>query len=223
MAMKRRRSFNLKSFLAKAGKGRSIGEYSRGQIVFSQGDRADAVFYLKSGKVKSTIVANNGKKAIVAIMGPHQFFGEKCLAGHARRMSTAEALTESVVLRLERAAIRRVIHRQPVFADMFITRLLDRTVRIESDLTNHLCHSSEERLARLLLLLAHFDEERKQKPRIAKISQETLASMIGTTRSRVSYFMNKFRKLGLIAYKSGMEDGIEVRVQLLNAALQDQS
>jgi CRP-like cAMP-binding protein len=221
MAIKLRRSFNSKS-LAKVGKGLSIDEHSKGQIVFSQGDRADAVFYLKSGKVKSTIVAKNGKEAIVAIIGPQEFFGESCLARHPRRMSTVETLVGSVVARMEKKAIRRMIHQQPAFADMLIGRLLDRTVRIEADLADHLCNSSEKRLARLLLLLANFGKKAKQKRKIARISQETLASMIGTTRSRVSFFMNKFRKQGLVDYNGDSEDGIEVHSSLLDAILHEQ-
>jgi CRP-like cAMP-binding protein len=222
MAIKLRRSFDPKSYLAKVGKGRRIDEHCKGQIVYSQGDRADAVYYLKSGKVKSTIVANNGKEAIVAIIGPQEFFGESCLAGHARRMSTVETLVSSVVARMEKKAIRRIILQQPTFVDMLIARLLDRTVRIEADLADQLCNSSEKRLARLLLLLANFGNKAKQKRKIARISQETLAAMIGTTRSRVSFFMNKFRKLGLIDYNGDSGGGIEVHSLLLDDFLHEQ-
>ena len=220
MTTKPRQAFNPESFLAKVGKGRSIDTYHKGQVIFAQGGRGDRVFYLQSGRVKSTIIANNGKEAIVAIMGTGQFFGEKCLAGYARRMSTAETLTECVIVRLDKTVILHLIHQQPAFADMVITRLLDRTIRIEADLTDHLCNSSEKRLARLLLLLAGIDKKRKRKSIIAKVDQQTLAAMIGTTRSRVSFFMNKFRKLGLIGYDGSIENGIEVHASLLNVVLQ---
>ena len=198
MAIKRRPSFNPKSFLAKVGEGRSIGTYRKDQIVFSQGDPADAVFYIQKGKVKVTVVSEQGKEAVVAILGTNEFFGEGCLAGQAQRIATVATMTESVIVRLEKAAIVRVIHQEPAFSEMFIAHLLGRTIRVEADLVDQLFNSSEKRLARLLLLLANFGKEGKPEPIIAKISQETLAEMIGTTRSRVSFFMNKFRKLGFI-------------------------
>jgi CRP/FNR family cyclic AMP-dependent transcriptional regulator len=219
MTIKRRRSFNPKSLLAKVGDRGSVVRYCKGQIVFSQGDRANAVFYLQSGNVKSTITTNSGKKAVVAIHSATEFFGETCLAGHARRISTAESLTDSVVLRLELKGIHSLIHQEPTFADMFIGGLLDRNIRIEADLTDQLCNSSERRLARLLLLLANFGKKNgKPKSIVANISQETLAAMVGTTRSRVSYFMNKFRKQGLIDYNGT----IKVHGFLLKSALDDQ-
>ena len=198
MAAKRRPSFDPKSFLAKVGEGRSIGKYRKDQIVFSQGDPADAVFYIQKGKVKVTVVSEQGKEAVVAILGADEFFGEGCLAGQAQRIATVATMTESVIVRLEKAAIVRVIHQEPAFSEMFIAHLLGRTIRVEADLVDQLFNSSEKRLARLLLLLANFGKEGKPEPIIAKISQETLAEMIGTTRSRVSFFMNKFRKLGFI-------------------------
>ena len=200
MAIKRRPSFNSKSFLAKVGEGRSIGKYRKDQIVFSQGDPADAVFYIQKGKVKVTVVSEQGKEAVVAILGTDEFFGEGCLAGQAQRIATVTTMTDSVIVRLEKAAIVRVIHQEPAFSEMFIAHLLGRTIRVEADLVDQLFNSSEKRLARLLLLLANFGKEGKPEPMIAKISQETLAEMIGTTRSRVSFFMNKFRKLGFIDY-----------------------
>jgi CRP/FNR family transcriptional regulator, cyclic AMP receptor protein len=212
IAMKRRLSFDPKSFLAKIGEGRSIDTYHKGRIVFSQGDPAVAVFYIQKGKVKVTVVSEQGKEAVVAILGTNDFFGEGCLAGQKQRTATAAAITESVVVRLEKATILRVIHQEPAFAEMFIAHLLGRTIRVEADLVDQLFNSSEKRLARLLLLLANFGKEDKPGPMIAKISQETLAEMIGTTRSRVSFFMNKFRKLGFIDYKGG----IEVHSSLLN-------
>jgi CRP-like cAMP-binding protein len=175
------------------GEGRGIGEYHKGEIVFSQGDPADAVFYIQSGKVKVTVVSEQGKEAVVAMLGTNDFFGEGCLAGQAQRIATVATMTDSVIVRLEKAAIVRVIHREPAFSEMFIAHLLSRAIRVEADLVDQLFNSSEKRLARLLLLLANFGKEEKPEPILAKISQETLADMIGTTRSRVSSFMNKFR------------------------------
>jgi CRP/FNR family cyclic AMP-dependent transcriptional regulator len=222
MAIKRRPKFNPKSFLAKVGEGRSIGKYRKDQIVFSQGEPADAVFYLQKGKVKVTVVSEQGKEAVVAILGTDEFFGEGCLAGQAQRMATVATMTDSVIVRLEKAAIVRVIHQEPAFSEMFIAHLLGRTIRVEADLVDQLFNSSEKRLARVLLLLANFGKEGKPEPIIAKISQETLAEMIGTTRSRVSFFMNKFRKLGLIDYDGGIDGGIEVHSSLLNVVLHEQ-
>jgi CRP/FNR family cyclic AMP-dependent transcriptional regulator len=222
MATKHRRSFNLKSFFSKVGNGRSIGRYRKGQVVFSQGDTGDAVFYVQKGKVKITVVSEQGKEAIVAILGTDDFFGEGCLAGQAQRISTVTAMTDCVVERLERSAIVRLIHEEAAFSEMFIAHLLGRTIRVEADLVDQLFNSSEKRLARMLLLLANFGKDSKPEPIIAKISQETLAEMIGTTRSRVSFFMNKFRELGFIAYNGGLEGGIEIHSSLLNAVLHDQ-
>ena len=219
MAIKRRASFNPKAFLAKVGEGRSIGAYRKDQTVFSQGDPADAVFFLQNGKVKVTVVSEQGKEAVVAFLGPNDFFGEGCLAGQARRIATVATMTDSVVVRLEKAAIVRVIHQEPAFSEMFIAHLLSRTIRVEADLVDQLFNSSEKRLARLLLLLANFGKDGKPEPIIAKISQETLAEMIGTTRSRVSFFMNKFRKLGFIHYNG---DGVEVHSSLLNVVLHEE-
>jgi len=218
MAIKRRPSFDPKSFLAKVGEGRTIGKYRKDQIVFSQGDPADAVFYIQRGKAKVTVISEQGKEAVVAILGADEFFGEACLAGQAQRIATVATMTDSVIMRLERAAVVRVIHEEPAFAEIFIAHLLGRTIRVEADLVDQLFNSSEKRLARMLLLLANFGKEGKPEPIIAKISQETLAEMIGTTRSRVSFFMNRFRKLGFIAYNGG----IEVHSSLLNVVLHDQ-
>ena len=219
MAIKRRSSFNSTSFLAKVGEGRSVGKYRKGQVVFSQGDAGDAVFYVQKGKVKFTVVSEQGKEAVVAILGTDDFFGEGCLAGQVQRISTVTAMTDSVIARIEKAAIIRVIHQQPTFAEMFIAHLLARTIRVEADLVDQLFNSSEKRLARMLLLLANFGKESKPEPIIAKISQETLAEMIGTTRSRVSFFMNKFRELGFIDYNGS---GVEIHSSLLNVVLHDQ-
>ena len=218
MAIKSRPPFDPKSFLAMVGEGRSIGEYHKDEIVFSQGDPADAVFYIQSGKVKVTVVSEQGKEAVVAMLGTNDFFGEGCLAGQARRIATVATMMDSVIVRLEKAAIVRVIHREPAFSEMFIAHLLARAIRVEADLVDQLFNSSEKRLARLLLLLANFGKDEKPEPILAKISQETLADMIGTTRSRVSFFMNKFRKLGFIDYNGG----IEVHSSLLNVVLHDE-
>jgi CRP-like cAMP-binding protein len=218
VATKSRPSFNPKSFLAKVGEGRSIGEYRKDEIVMSQGDAADAVFYIQSGKVKLTVVSEQGKEAIVAMLGTNDFFGEGCLAGQVQRIATVATMTDSVIVRLEKAAIVCVIQQEPTFSGMFIAHLLARAIRVEADHVDQLFNSSEKRLARLLLLLANFGKEAKPEPILAKITQENLADMIGTTRSRVSFFMNKFRKLGLIDYKRG----IEVHSSLLNVVLHDE-
>ena len=206
------------AFLAKVGEGRSIGNYGVDQAVFRQGDIADAVFYLQAGKVKLAVVSEQGKEAVVAILTPHVFFGEGCLAGQPKRMATATAMAPSVIVRLEKAAILEVIHKEPAFSELFIAHLLERSIRVEADLVDQLFNSSEKRLARVLLLLANFGKDGTPEPVIAKISQETLAQMIGTTRARVSFFMNKFRKLGFIEYNGG----IEVHSSLLNVVLHDQ-
>ncbi len=222
MASAHRPPFNPKTFLAKVGEGRSIAKYRKNQIVYSQGDAADAVFYIRSGKVKVSVVSEQGKEAVIAILGADEFFGEKCVSGQLRRMATATVLTDSIILRLVKAAIIRVIQQEPVFAELFIAHLLDRSARVEADLVDQLFNSSEKRLARVLLLLAHFGKDEKPQPMIAKISQETLAEMVGTTRARVSFFMNKFRKLGLIDYNGESEGGIAIHSSLLNAVLHEQ-
>jgi CRP/FNR family cyclic AMP-dependent transcriptional regulator len=218
MATKSPPPFDPKSFLAVVGEGRSIGEYPKDAIIFSQGDPADAVFYIQSGKVKVTVVSEQGKEAVVAMLGTNDFFGEGCLAGQALRMATVAAMTDSVIVRLEKAAIVHLLRQEPAFSGMFIAHLLSRTIRVEADLIDQLFNSSEKRLARLLLLLANFGKEEKPEPILAKISQATLADMIGTTRSRVSSFMNKFRKLGFIDYNGC----IEVHSSLLNVVLHDE-
>jgi CRP/FNR family transcriptional regulator, cyclic AMP receptor protein len=222
LATKSKPSFDPKSFLAMVGEGRGVGTYRKGQLIFSQGDAADAVFYIQEGKVKVTVVSEQGKEAVVAILEVNDFFGEGCLAGQAQRISTVVTMTDCVIARLEKAAIVRVIHEEPAFSEMFIAHLLGRSIRVEADLVDQLFNSSEKRLARLLLLLANFGKEGKPEPIIAKMSQETLADMIGTTRSRVSYFMNKFRKLGFIDYNGDYDGGIAVHSSLLNAVLHEQ-
>lgn len=218
MSRARKPAFDIEAFLAKTGGGRSVLEYANGKVVFSQGDLADAVFYIQEGRANLRVNSEQGKEAIVALLDAGSFFGEGCLAGQERRMATAVTVTKSVIMRLEKAAIVRVIHEEPDFAEMFIAHLLDRAIRVEADLVDQLFNSSEKRLARLLLLLANFGQESSPEPMIAKISQETLAQMIGTTRARVSVFMNKFRDLGLIEYNGG----IKIHNSLLNVILHDE-
>jgi CRP-like cAMP-binding protein len=218
MNRKTRLPFDPKVFLSKVNGGRSISDYPKDKIVFRQGDPANAVFYIESGKVKKTVVSEQGKEAVVALLGSGDFFGEGCLAGEALRLSTVSTLNKCVIARMTKADITRVIHEEPTFAELFISHLLARNSRVEEDLVDQLFNSSEKRLARTLLLLANFGKEGRPEPIIAKISQETLAEMIGTTRSRVSFFMNKFRELGLISYNGS----IEVHSSLLNVVLHDQ-
>ena len=210
--------FDPKVFLTKINGGRTITDYRQNQIVYEQGSPADSVFYIQKGKTKITVVSEQGKEAVVAVLGAGDFFGEGCLAGQPLRMATVTALTECVIVRLEKASIIRVIHEEPSFAELFISHLLNRNIRVEENLVDQLFNSSEKRLARTLLLLANFGKENSEpEPILAKISQETLAEMIGTTRSRVSLFMNKFRQLGLIDYNGH----IEVHRSLLNVVLHE--
>ena len=188
--------FDPKAFLANVGEGRTILKALEGKVFFSQGDPADALFYIQGGKVKVTTLSSHGKEAVVSILGPGDFFGEGSLAGQPLRISTVTAIADSSVARLQKAAVIRVLHEQPAFSELFMTYLLARNIRMEADLIDQLFNSSEKRLARLLLLLANFGKDGKPQPVLAKISQETLAEMIGTTRSRVSSFMNKFRRMG---------------------------
>jgi len=217
MTRKAKLPFDPKVFLAKVNGGQRVSDYRKDQIVFRQGDPADAVFYIQSGKAKKTVVSEQGKEAVVALLGPDDFFGEGCLAGEALRLSSVTALTKCVIARISKADITRVIHEEPAFAELFISHLLARNSRVEEDLVDQLFNSSEKRLARTLLLLANFCKEGPPDPIIAKVSQETLAEIIGTTRSRVSFFMNKFRKLGLIDYNGS----IEIHSSLLNVVLRD--
>jgi CRP/FNR family cyclic AMP-dependent transcriptional regulator len=210
-------AFDPKVFLSKVSGGQTVSEYQKNQIVYSQGDPADSVFYIQTGKVKKTVFSEQGKEAVVAIMGAGDFFGEGCLAGQALRLATVRTMTECVIARLAKKDITRVIHQEPAFAELFISHLLARNSRVEEDLVDQLFNSSEKRLARILLLLANFGKEGQPEPVLAKISQETLAEMIGTTRSRVSFFMNKFRKLGLIDYNGK----IEIHPALLNVVLHE--
>jgi CRP/FNR family transcriptional regulator, cyclic AMP receptor protein len=218
MKRKVKSPFDPKVFLSKVNGGRAISEYRKDKTIFRQGDPSDAVFYIQSGKVKTTVVSEQGKEAVVALLGNGDFFGEGCLTGQPQRLATVSALTECVIVRISKTDITRVIHEEPAFAELFISHLLARNSRVEEDLVDQLFNSSEKRLARTLLLLANFGKEGRPEPIIAKVSQETLAEMIGTTRSRVSFFMNKFRKLGLIDYNGS----IEVHSSLLNVVLRDQ-
>jgi CRP/FNR family cyclic AMP-dependent transcriptional regulator len=215
---KRKQPFNVKTFLATVNGGRTVSRYQKNQTVFSQGDLADAVFYVQDGKVKVTVLSDLGKEAIVAIHGKEDFFGEGCLTGQPRRLATVAAMTESVIMRLDKEAMVRVLHDEPAFSEMFLSYILTRNARVEADLVDQLFNSSEKRLARLLLILANFGKEGKPEPVIAKISQEMLAEMIGTTRSRVSVFMNKFRQLGFVEYNGG---DLKVHTSLLNMILHE--
>ena len=197
--------FDPKVFLSKVGGGRTVSKYTKGEIVYRQGDPANSVFYVQTGKVKKTLLSEQGKEAVVAVFGTGDFFGERCLAGQARRFATVSTITESAIMQIPKAKIVEVVYKEPAFAELFIAHLLARNGRIEADLVDQLFNSSEKRLARTLLLLANFGKEGAPEPILAKISQQTLAEMIGTTRSRVSAFMNKFRQLGLIDYNGNIE------------------
>jgi CRP/FNR family transcriptional regulator, cyclic AMP receptor protein len=201
--------------LTKVGEGKTISEYQKNQVVFSQGEVADAVFYIQKGKIKLTVVSERGKEAVVGVLEPGHFFGEGCLNGHLLRVTTATAVGQSLITRIAKAAMIATLHDEPKFSELFMADLLSRNSRIEEDLIDQLFNSSEKRLARILLLLANFGTESTPKPIVGKFSQETLAEMIGTTRSRVSFFMNKFRKLGYIEYNGKLE----IRSSLLNVVL----
>jgi CRP/FNR family cyclic AMP-dependent transcriptional regulator len=216
-APKRYPTFDPKTFLARVSNGRSVASYRRKQAIFSQGDPADAVFYVQKGRVKLSVVSKQGKEAVVALLGADEFFGEGCLAGQPLRISTATATEDTTVFRLRKKAMVRLLRTDPRFSELFTTHLLSRNIRFEEDLVDQLFNSSEKRLARVLLLLAHFGKDGKKEPVIPKISQETLAGMIGTTRSRVSHFMNKFRRLGFIDYNGGLL----VHSSLFNIVLYD--
>ncbi len=211
-------SFNPQAFLSAVGVGRTVGKYRRNQRVFSQGDRANSVFYVQKGKIKLTVISERGKEAVIALLGKDEFCGEGCLSGQPLRMATATAMVECEIMRIEKAALTGVLHEQPAFSELFVAHLLARTIRVEADLVDQLFNSSEKRLARALLLLANFGKEGKPEPITTKVSQETLADMIGTTRARVSFFMNKFRKLGFISYNGKLE----VHSSLLSVVLYDQ-
>jgi CRP/FNR family transcriptional regulator, cyclic AMP receptor protein len=210
-------AFDPKAFVATVGDGKTILEFQRDQTIFTQGDAADTIFYIQKGRVKVIVVSEQGKEAVVGIFGPNQFFGEGCMNGHSVRIATTTAMEYCLITSITKTAMLATLHDQPKFSEMFMAYLLTRNSRIEEDLIDQLFNSSEKRLARLLLLLANFGKEGSPQPISPNISQETLAEMIGTTRSRVSFFMNKFRKLGLISYNGK----IEVHSSLLNAVLYD--
>ena len=210
-------TFDSHTFLAKVGTGRTLVAYQEQSSIFTQGEAADAVFYIQEGQVKLSVVSEQGKEVVIAILEAQTFFGEGCLAGQPLRMATATALTDCSLMRIEKPAMIGVLHAEPAFSELFMAYLLSRNSRIEADLIDHLFNSSEKRLARVLLLLAHFGKEGKTEPVIPQISQETLAEMIGTTRSRVNFFLNKFRKLGFIDYNGDLR----VHSSLLNVVLHD--
>jgi CRP/FNR family cyclic AMP-dependent transcriptional regulator len=212
-----RKRFDSSTFLSKVGKGRTIVPCRKGQVIFRQGDPAESVFYVQNGRIKLTVISERGKEAVVAVLNPDSFFGEGCLNGQALRLFTAAALTEAAVLRIAKKEMLRVLQNEPAFAARFMSYLLERNTRVEEDLVDQLFNSSEKRLARVLLLLANFGKDREPEPILPKISQEMLAEMVGTTRSRVSFFMNKFRKLGFIQYN----DTLEIHNSLLNVVLRD--
>ena len=215
------RGFDPDTFLATIGDGRKIVSVPKKQMIFVQGDGADAVFYIQKGKVRLTVVSTAGKEATIAIVGEGNFFGEGSLAGQILRMGSAAAMTDCELLRVDKKAMMEALHREHAFSDMFVAYLLARNIRYEEDLVDQLFNSSEKRLARVLLLLAHFGKEGVPETVVPKISQETLAEMVGTTRSRVSFFMNRFRKLGFIHYAGGVEGGLQVHSSLLNVVLHD--
>ena len=215
------KKFDLKVFLAGAGKGRTLTDYAKNQHIFLQGSPADGIFYIQKGKIKLTVISKQGKEAVVAILGAGDFFGEGCLAGQALRMASATTMLECSILRIEKAGTIRLLHDQPAFSELLLHHMLSRNIRIEEDLVDQLFNSSEKRLARVLLLLANFGKEGDPSLVIPKISQETLAEIVGTTRSRVSFFMNRFRKLGFIQYSGQNDSGLEVHSSLLNIILHD--
>jgi len=217
-AAKKRRDFDPHAFLATIGEGRRLVCFPTNQPIFTQGDAADAVFYIQEGKVRLTVVSESGKEATLGILSEGGFFGEGCLAGQPLRMGSATAMTDCELLRIDKKAMMLALHREHTFSDLFVAYLLARNIRYEEDLVDQLFNSSEKRLARILLLLAHFGKEGARETVIPKISQQTLAEMIGTTRSRVSFFMNRFRKLGFVDYG---ESGLQVHSSLLNVILHD--
>jgi CRP/FNR family transcriptional regulator, cyclic AMP receptor protein len=219
--LKKIRDFDPNTFLATIGEGRKNLVVSKKQLIFAQGDAADAVFYVQKGRVKLTVVSKVGREATIGILGEKNFFGEGALAGQSLRMGTAAAMTDCEVQRIEKKAMVAALHREHAFSDLFVAYLLARNIRYEEDLVDQLFNSSEKRLARVLLLLAHFGKEGVPETVVPKISQETLAEMVGTTRSRVSFFMNRFRKLGFIHYAGGIEGGLQVHSSLLNIVLHD--
>jgi len=216
---RKNRAFDPMEFLATIGEGRKVVPFPKKQAIFAQGDAADSIFYIQEGKVRLTVVSQIGKEATLGILSEGDFFGEGGLAGQPLRMGSATAMTDCELLQIDKKAMMLALHREHTFSDLFVAYLLARNIRYEEDLVDQLFNSSEKRLARILLLLAHFGKEGVPEAVIPKISQETLADMIGTTRSRVSFFMNKFRKLGFVDYNGG--SGLQVHSSLLNVVLHD--
>jgi CRP/FNR family transcriptional regulator, cyclic AMP receptor protein len=213
--------FNAQAFLQSAGLAKKIIEYGRDETIFSQGDSCDSVMYIQRGGVKLSVLSKTGREAVVAMLGPGDFFGEGCLAGQPIRIGSAAAITPSAILVIEKKQMVKVLHKQHALADRFIAHMLSRNVRIEQDLIDQLFNSSEKRLARALLLLAQYGKQDKPRQVVPKISQETLSEMIGTTRSRVNFFMNKFKKLGFIEYNGDLEAGVQINSSLLSVVLHD--
>lgn len=218
---KKSREFDPEALLATIVDGRKAMLFLKKRTIFAQGGTADAVFYLRTGKVKLAVVSKTGKEATIGILGDRSFFGEGSLAGQALRMGTATAMTDCSVLRIEKKAMMQALHRERTLSDMFVAYLLARNVRYEEDLVDQLFNSSEKRLARVLVMLAHFGKEGVPETVVPKVSQETLAEMVGTTRSRVSFFMNRFRKMGFIDYSGSEDGGLQVHGSLLNVVLHD--
>jgi CRP/FNR family transcriptional regulator, cyclic AMP receptor protein len=216
---KKNRDFDPRKFLATIGEGRKVVVFSKKKMIFTQGDAADAVFYIQEGKIRLTVVSKTGREATLGILNEGEFFGEGSLAGQPLRMGSATAMIDCELLRIDKKAMMLALHREHTFSDLFVAYLLSRNIRYEEDLVDQLFNSSEKRLARILLLLAHFGKEGVPEIVIPKISQETLAEMVGTTRSRVSFFMNRFRKLGFLHYDGG--SGLQVHSSLLNVVLHD--
>ena len=214
---KQNKAFNAGEYLESEGTRRKIRTFRKGERIFGQGDGCESVLYVQAGSVKMSVTSHLGKEAVVALLGPTDFFGEGCIAGQAKRVSTATALTDVAVLEIEKREINRVIHDEPAFADRFVAHMVKRKLRVEEDLVDQLFNSSEKRLARALLIVARYGNAGHPLKTIAPLSQETLAKMIGTTRSRVSFFMNKFRKMGFIKYNGG----IHVNDSLLRVVLRD--
>ena len=214
-------AFNAQAFLDSAGLSKEIVPYSRAEVIFSQGDACEAVMYIQTGGVKLSVLSKTGKEAVVAMLGPGDFFGEGCLAGQVLRIGSATAITPSNILVIEKEHLQKVLHDQHALSDRFIAHMLSRNVRIEQDLIDQLFNSSEKRLARTLLLLARYGKEVKPRHVVAKISQETLSEMVGTTRSRVNFFMNKFKRLGFIEYDGDLEAGVQINSSLLSVVLHD--
>ena len=221
IAANKNRGFDPHTFLATIGEGRNLLAVLKNQSIYAQGDQADSVFYVQKGMVRLTVVSKAGKEATIGILNEGSFFGEGALAGQIVRMGSAAAMTDCELLRVDKKAMMDALHREHTFSDMFVAYLLARNIRYEEDLVDQLFNPSEKRLARVLLLLAHFGKEGIPEAVVPKISQETLAEMIGTTRSRVSFFMNRFRKLGFIDYSGGLDGGLQVHSSLLNIVLHD--